>query len=225
MINTSLIPYRALLARQQLLHQHQHKRLASRIHDEICQQLTLLSLQLSLATATSKPPENWTQQCQQWSSMVLALGRSLRDIMNELQPQILDELGLAAALQWFADSYSDRIDCHLVLPETIEEVPPATANELFSVCRDVVNEIFASNGIKNMTIALEQTHDALRLHLRANQEKLELASLASKALDSLSVHERLFCVDGSVETQHDPVKGLVITLSVPLSRQPVPRAA
>jgi hypothetical protein len=35
MVHTSLIPYRALLARQQLLHQHQHKRLAHRIHDEI----------------------------------------------------------------------------------------------------------------------------------------------------------------------------------------------
>src|SRR5580658_5405512 len=120
MVHTSLIPYRALLARQQLLHHHQHKRLARRIHDEISQHLTLLSLQLSLTLAASKPPANWDQQCQKWSSMVLELGHNLRNIIDELQPQILDEFGLGAALQWFVDSCSQGIQCQLLLPETPE---------------------------------------------------------------------------------------------------------
>jgi signal transduction histidine kinase len=225
MIHTSLIQSRALLARQQLLHQQQHKRLARRIHDEISQHLTLLSLQLSLALADPHPPPNWAQQCQKWSSMVLELGQNLRHIMNELQPRILDEFGLAAALQWFVHSCSKNIECLLLLPETPVTLHPAAANELFSVCRDIVSEVFVSNGITEVTIELEQTHDVLQLHLSTNQKNPELAALASRALDALSVHERLFCVDGSVETDLDPAKGVAITLCLPVSRQPVAHAA
>jgi len=225
MVHTSLIQSRALLARQQLLHQHQHKRLARRIHDEISQHLTLLSLQLSLALADSKLSAHWEQQCQQWSSMVLELGQSLRSIMNELQPRILDEFGLAAALQWFAHSGPKGLECHLLLPEAPVALPPAAANELFALCRDIVNEVFASNGITEVTIAVEPTDEMLRLHLRTNQKNPEMASLASKALDALSVHERMFCVDGTVEIQQDPAKSLTITLSLPVGRQPVAHAA
>ena len=111
MVNTSLNQYRALLARQQLLHQQQHKRLARRIHDEVSQQLTLLSLQLSLARADEKPPANWAQTCQKWSLMVLELGQNLRTIVNELQPRIMDDLGLGAALQWYAHSNPKGVHC------------------------------------------------------------------------------------------------------------------
>jgi len=225
MIHTSLIPYRALLARQQLLHQHQHKRLAHRIHDEISQQLTLLSLQLSLALATAKPPDDWEKQCQQWSSMILKLGHNLRNIIDELQPQILDEFGLSAALQWFAESSPQGIECRVVMPVTPEAIPPATANEIFAICRDIVHEVFATNGIKKLTIAVEQSHDWVRVRLRADQENQELTASASRTLDALSVHERLFCVDGSVETREDPANRLAITLSVPTHHQPVSHAA
>src|SRR5580692_9198591 len=129
MVNSSLIQYRALIARQQLLQQQQHKRLARRIHDDVCQQLTLLSLQLSLALSDAKSQARWAQHCQQWSTMVMELGQNMRHILNELQPRILDDLGLAAALQWYARSSPGSIHCELLLPEAPVALPPVAANE------------------------------------------------------------------------------------------------
>jgi two-component system sensor histidine kinase UhpB len=225
MVDSSLIQYRALLARQQLLHQQQHKRLARRIHDDISQQMTLLSLQLSLALTDSKTQANWSKNCKQWSDLVLTVGQNLRNIINELQPRILDELGLAAALQWYANSSPKGIQCQLLLPEAPVSLPPSAANELFSICRDVVSDVFGPHGITEATFEVEQKHDLLYLHLRTHQQNLELAALISKALDALSIHERLSCVDGSVETHQDPAHGLSITLSLPVSRQAVSHAA
>jgi two-component system sensor histidine kinase UhpB len=225
MVNTSLNQYRALLARQQLLHQQQHKRLARRIHDDISQQLTLLSLQLSLAVLEEKPPADWTKTCQQWSSLVLELGQNLRNIINELQPRILDDFGLGAALQRFVHSCPNGVQCRLLLPHQPAPLPLSAANELFSICRDIVSDVLAPNGITEATIALEQTNNLLRLHVRVNHDNPALGPLASKALDALSVHERLFCVDGGIEVHEDGGKGLVITLSLPASRPTVSRAA
>jgi signal transduction histidine kinase len=223
MVNTSLIPYRALLVQQQLLHQRRHKRLASRIHGDLCQQLTLMSLQLSLALAADKPPANWAEQCERWSSMVLRLGRELRDIINELQPPILDEFGLAAALQWFA-SCPAGIECSLVVPKAPRPVPASAANELFEVFRDIVNDVFLPGGVKKMAITLDQTPDAVRLHLHPTQIEPGV-TLSPKALDGIAVHERLFSLNGSVETRPDPAVGFTVTLSLPLKREPMSRAA
>jgi signal transduction histidine kinase len=224
MVNSSLIQYRALLARQQLLHQQQHKRLARRIHDDISQQMTLLSLQLSLALTDTKSQDNWAKNCKQWSDLVLSVGQNLRSIINELQPRILDELGLAAALKWYVNSCPNGIQCELLLPDPPVALPPIAANELFALCRDIVGEVFAPNGITEATLAVEQTHDQVHLHLRTQQNS-QLAALISKALDALSIHERLFCLDGAVETHQDPGEGLTITLSMPASREAVSHAA
>lgn len=224
MVNTSLNQYRALIARQQLLHQQQHKRLARRIHDDVSQQLTLLSLQLSLALSEEKPPANWGQMCQKWADIVLELGQNLRTIINEIQPRILDDLGLGAALQWYAHSCPSGVNCKLLLPAQPVSLPPSAANELFALCRDIVNEFLAPNRVTEATIALEQTPELLRLRVRVNEKNSALAPLAAKALDALSVHERLFCLDGDVEIQND-AKGVAITMSLRAGRQPVSHAA
>jgi signal transduction histidine kinase len=225
MVNTSLNQYRALMARQQLLHQQQHKRLSRRIHDEVSQQLTLLSLQLSLARTEEDPPANWGHMCQQWAGLVLELGQNLRIIINELQPRIMDDLGLGAALQWYAHSNPKGVHCALVLPHQPANLPASAANELFSICRDIVNEFLAPNGIKETTITLEQTEEMVRLQVRVSETNAALATTASKVLDALSANERMFCVDGGVEIQEDAVKGLEINLTIPASRQPVSHAA
>jgi len=104
-------------------------------------------------------------------------------------------------------------------------MPPATGNELFAICRDIVNEAFVANEVQRMTIAIEQTNDRLQVHLRADQENPELASLASKTLEDLAAQERLFCLEGSIRIHHNSATELAITICVPVGRQSVSDAA
>jgi two-component system sensor histidine kinase UhpB len=225
MTNTPLIQARALLARQQLLQQQQNKRLARRIHDDICQHMTLLTLQLSMSSSHSTPPANWAQSCKDWSALVMNLGQNLRSIMNELQPRIVDEMGLGAALQRFACSSPHGINCDLLLPAEPVNLPPTAANEVFAICRDLFSELLAPNGITDAIIELEQSGEVLRLQVRPSDPNSTLAPLVAAALDSLSIHERLFCMDGTVETQEDPEKGLTISLSMPANFEMAPQPA
>ena len=224
-LNTSLVQCRALLARQHLHQQQQHKRLARRIHDDIVQSLTLLSLQLSLAQMDGKAPANWAQSCKQWSDTILQLGQKLREITNELRPRILDELGLAAALQRYAQSSPKGLACRLVVDGDAVALAPSAANELFSISRDVIELVLTPNGVTALTIRLEQTRDLLRLHLCADKKSASQAPVASKAPDALSIHERLFCLDGGVEINQEPGRGLTVILAVPVSREAVSHAA
>src|SRR5271168_1782061 len=136
-MNTSLKQARSLLERQQLLNQQQHKQLARKINDEVSQKMTLLALQLSLASSENSPPENWAVNCKDWAGLVMELGQSVREITNELQPRIFDEFGLADALRWFANSSAKDLCCCCTFTAPNEDVSlePFAANELFGICR------------------------------------------------------------------------------------------
>ncbi|HEX3717352.1 MAG TPA: histidine kinase [Verrucomicrobiae bacterium] len=225
MFNTSLIQFRALLARQQSLQQQHHKRIARRLHDEVSQRLTLLSLQLSLATLDQIPPENWAQKCKDWNKMALELGGILRDVTNELRPRILDDVGLVGALQWFANSCPKGILCDLTTPEDPVTLPPVAANEVFTLCREIVNDVFAPNGVIGVAIDLEQAPNLVRLQLRVLSTRAGATPLTTQALDALSIHERLMCLDGNAVVDEHPGKGFAVTVFLQATRHDVPSAA
>jgi two-component system sensor histidine kinase UhpB len=225
MVNSSLIQFRALMARQQSLQQQHHRRLTRRVHDDVSQKLTLLALQLSLATLEPKPPANWTQKCEEWSNMVMDLGRVLRDITNELRPRILDDLGLVAALHWFANSCPEGISCQLITPNEPVVLPPFAANEVFALCREIVTDFFAPNGVTEMSTELDQEADLLRIRLRVQTVKSGSDPLTVQGLDALSIHERLACVDGTAVADQQPGRGFAVTLSVQTARRAVSTAA
>jgi signal transduction histidine kinase len=153
------------------------------------------------------------------------LGQKLREIINDLQPRIVDELGLVAALQGYSHSSPKGIACRLIPDAKPVALPPAAANELFSICRDVIEFALVPNGVSEVTIQLEQTANLLRLFLRADEKSAGQESAASKALDDLAINERLFCLDGGVQVVHEPGQGLALILTVPVSGEAVSHAA
>jgi len=215
MVNTSSTQARALLARQLVLNQQQHKRLARKIHDEISQKMTLLSLQISLAATENSPPVNWAGDCQDWANLVMELGQSIREITSELQPRIVDEHGLTAALRWFVQFSAKNICCAFSASNEDIALEPFAANELFGICREIVTNILVPAGVARVEIELEQTDGAIRLHLRVNDNEAGRESITEKALESIAMHERLLCLEGSAELNHSAEAGCVISLSVP----------
>jgi signal transduction histidine kinase len=205
------------MARQQLLNQRQHKRLARKIHDEVSQKLTLMALQMSLVSENNQPA-SWSLNCKEWSQIVIDLGHSVREITNELQPRILDEFGLAAALQWFAQAVSKDIACAYRMPQEDILLPPFAANELFGVCREIVMEILVPHRVPQVELETEQTEGLLRLHIRAHDNNEASDRVTESSLDSLAIHERLLCLDGTAELNWAPESGSTITLSLPAHR-------
>jgi signal transduction histidine kinase len=225
-MNTALIQTRSLLERQQLLNQQQHKHLTRKIHDEISQKMTLLALQLSLASSENGPPENWAGNCKDWASIVMELGQSVREITSELQPRIIDEFGLADALRGFAQSSARDLCCccTFIAPHEDISLEPFAANELFGICREIVADIFVPAGVARVTIELEQRDETVLLHLRVNDDELGQERITEGALDAIAMHERLLCLDGAAELNYSTDTGSVVTLSVP-ANQPMACAA
>jgi signal transduction histidine kinase len=214
MHNSHSIEFRALLVQQQSLQQQQRKRLARKIHDQVSQKLTLLSLQLSLALLDQKPPANWAQKCKDWNTTALELGAILREITGELRPRILDDNGLVDALEWFSNSCPKGICCQFARPNAEVTLPAAASNEVFALCREIVTDFFAPSGVTQIRIELEETNHWLRLRLVVLVTKADSLPIAVHGLDPLFMQDRLTCVDGNAEVDAQPGKGFSVTLCV-----------
>jgi signal transduction histidine kinase len=71
------------------------RRLAQALHDELGQ--TLSALRLNWDAFQDAPPALRPQQCERLGALVVTANRQIRNVLGELRPPLLDELGLAAA--------------------------------------------------------------------------------------------------------------------------------
>ncbi|HKR07669.1 MAG TPA: histidine kinase [Gemmatimonadaceae bacterium] len=99
-IRTSAEQLRALASRLQKVREEERTEVAREIHDELGQALT--GLKLDVAWMKSRLPRDH-EVMSQCVSVIQRIDQTLdavRRIATELRPSVLDQLGLAAALEW-----------------------------------------------------------------------------------------------------------------------------
>jgi signal transduction histidine kinase len=208
-----------ILARQQLLNQRQHKRLARKIHDDVSQKMTLLALQLSLAA--TEQPKDWEKNCKYWADLVMDLGLAIREITAELQPRVQGENDFVPAFKWLANTSSKKISCDVIAAKSNISTPPLIGNELFSICREVLADFLVPSKVPQVEIQIDLVDDCVRVQLRAANAPGGEASITDATLESLGVQDRMGSLDGTAELTHPEAGGTLLTLTAPI-RQPVP---
>lgn len=209
-----------LLERQQLLHHQQQKHLARKIHDDVSQKMTLLSLQLSMAATDESPPRDWAKTCQDWANLLMDTGRAMREIINELQPRVVDEYGLTSALRWFAQTLAKLTCCTVTVPPEDVCLDPFVGNELFAICREVVLNVLIPAQAPRIEIELQQDDESMRILIRPTPAEAGAPLISPLSLHGMAVPERLLCLNGTAA-----MDGSVLILSVPSVRPAVQAAA
>lgn len=209
MVNTSLSETRTDAERQELLNQTFRKRLARKIHDDISQKLTLLSLQLSLAATEEAPPANWSTTCEEWGDLVMDLGQAVRQILTNLEPRVTDELGLLRALHSLSQSLTGKIHCTLHAPAQPISLPPRVGEELFLLCREIVTDILIPGKAPSVEFKLEQKDGSVAVQVRA------AGFLTEYAMETICARQRLQCLDGTVALNTSESALTIVTFSVP----------
>jgi signal transduction histidine kinase len=212
----------SLLVRRQSLLAEQHQRLARRVHDEITQKLTLLALQLSFESTEEESPPEWKQKCRDWSATVNDLCQSARQITDELQPRLLDQVGLMAVLQWYARTHGTDLRFSFTPPCQAIPLPPGIAAELFTICRELLTQLYPRIGASHVDIQAEEADGLFWLHLMGDDNGFGRTSDPERDLDVLSLHERVTRMGGSVQLSTAPGSGTSIVLSFKASVPAVP---
>jgi signal transduction histidine kinase len=101
------------------------------------------------------------------AAMVEDASRQIRTISHLLHPPLLDEVGLASALRWYVEGFSERskIDAKLDIPQTFASLSKEMELSIFRVVQECLTNIHRHAGSPTAEIRIIQDDACLRVEI------------------------------------------------------------
>jgi signal transduction histidine kinase len=204
---------RSLSARTTTILEEERARVAREIHDELGQQLTVLKFEASAwESGKRKPtPGGLTKE-------IDTAIQTVRRIATELRPVILDQYGLAAAVEWHSQEFSRRtgIACKCLI-QGCEKIPDRLSIPVFRILQEGLTNVARHSGASEVEIQLVHTGNRLDLELRDNGSGIPPATEErSESLGLAGMRERALSVGGAVMVSSVDGQGTLLSASFPL---------
>jgi PAS domain S-box-containing protein len=211
---------RNLSAHQRTVREEERTRIAREIHDELGQTLTALTMDLAWLKnhlpAKAKPLH---EKLHQMSKLAGTTIETVHRIATELRPGLLDDLGLAAAIEWQAADFQNRsgIACEAVLAADDLELDRDLATALFRIFQETLTNIARHSGATRVEVSMEKREERIVLTVADNGRGItKKQSEDDRAFGIIGMRERAHLWGGELHIKGSRGKGTRITVDLPL---------
>ena len=211
---------RALATHLQSVREEEQTRIAREIHDELGQALT--GLKMDLTWLLNRLPEAQKPLVNKAKSMFHLIDNtihSVRRIATGLRPEVLDEVGLTAAIAWQAREFQRRsgIRCAVELPASTVEVDRDRSTALFRIFQEVLTNVARHANATRVDVNLKAEFGTLVLQVQDNGKGIQDEAMGNaKSLGLLGMRERALLLKGKVDITGARGKGTCVSVSIPL---------
>ncbi len=213
---------RELAAYQEKLKEDERKRIAREIHDELGQ--TLLALRLDVAMLHARTADQHPRLHDKAGVALRYIDttmRSIRSIMNNLRPPVLD-LGLHAAMEWQVNEFRrmSGTPCELVIDSAELKLDDAHATAVFRVLQESLTNIVRH--ARATSVRVELKVDAHKLHMAVRDNGIGMyPSDRRKAhrFGLVGMEERICALGGELRIDTVPGSGTGVYVTMPLAFQ------
>ena len=212
-----------LTAHLQVVREEERRRIAREIHDELGQALTALNMDVHWVG--SRLPEDYQALKDKADAMANLIGttvQSVRRICSELRPGILDDFGLAAAIEWQLGEFANRTG---IAVELRAEPPDLVVSEnlsiaLFRIFQEALTNATRHAQATRLQVDLREASGCLSLRVSDNGIGLgEGSSQAKKTFGLLGIRERVRDFGGRLDLGPAPGGGTYLEVKVPAGRK------
>jgi signal transduction histidine kinase len=216
---------RALAAHLQSVREEERIHIAREIHDELGQALTGLKYDIgSLAKGSAKDDPEAAERTQGLSQAIDRIINSVRRIASGLRPEVLDEIGLAAALEWQAREFQRRtgIRCTVDVKAGFADPDRERSTALFRIFQELLTNVARHANASRVKASLSD-EGALALNVEDNGRGIKDVEIESPtSLGFMGLRERVLAFGGTIEVQGEEGKGTKVSVSIPMTAlQPV----
>lgn len=223
---------RALLRQVITAQEDERKRIARELHDEIMQSLTALLYALETAAQASDQGEQTRLTSQMWSLAQTTLDE-VHNLIHDLRPTLLDNLGLFSALRWLVDQRltSAGVEVQFTrngLPLSGEEpasrLPQDVEIALFRVLQEAISNVAEHARARRVAINFEFEPGQVSVTVEDDGIGFDLDEVArspdmKRGLGLMSIWERMELVAGKVIVSSSPGEGTTLSIHAPLPEE------
>lgn len=195
-------------------------RIAREIHDELGSLLTALKMDLSWLNKQLLADLSLCHEKIAVMNRYLDDGiGSVRKIIADLRPTILDHLGLLAAIDWKIDEFREQndIQCILTAPENNIAMDEGRDIAVFRIMQEALTNIALHSRATHVTLDVETSENSLMMKMTDNGCGMTKAQMQkSGKYGILGMHERARHFGGEVEIVSEPGKGTTLVLNMHL---------
>jgi signal transduction histidine kinase len=157
-----------LNARITSLRDEERRHIARELHDSVGQLLAAITMNSAVVEAESpKLSSDAAKRLCENAAMVAEASKQIRTISHLLHPPLLDEAGLASALRWYVEGFSERsrIDAKLDIPREFPGLSKEMELSIFRVVQECLTNIHRHAGSPTAGIRIIQDDACLRVEI------------------------------------------------------------
>lgn len=213
---------RALSMRLQAVREEESIRIAREIHDELGGALTGLKMDLSWVgkRLSGQSRAAVQQKLQSALELIDETVVKVRNISTELRPSVLDDLGLAAAIEWQAREFQRRteIRCEMVSLQEETALGPERSTAVFRIFQEILTNVARHARASAVEVRMEERGGCLVLEVSDDGRGIEEGKVAAAtSIGLLGMRERAMIFGGQVEVVGAEGRGTTVTVRVPLA--------
>ncbi len=218
---------RALSANLQSAREEERAHIAREIHDELGQILTAVKMDISLLSDSiteAKNEENWdvVLELKSIDKLIDDLIYKVRNIATELRPDVLDHLGLVAAIEWQSHEFQfrNRIECTFThnISNIILSEEQKTA--IFRIFQEALTNVVRHSNATKVDVILNKEQNDLTLKVKDNGRGITEKELTNiKSIGIIGMRERSFILGGEISIFSKENEGTTVLLKIPLSAE------
>jgi two-component system, NarL family, sensor histidine kinase UhpB len=215
---------RALAARLQQAREEEAIRIARELHDQLGRCLTTIKMDLNLiermvsGQQTTEAIRSISEKTHQMQEAIDEVVHVVRKISTELRPGILDDLGLAAAIEWQANDVQRRsgVLCTLNITEEDVDLSREQATAVFRIFQEILTNVARHSKAGKIWVHLDAQDQMLTLEVEDDGIGISPEALQQpQALGLLGMRERAAIFGGNVEIAGIPGKGTTVIVRMP----------
>ncbi len=144
---------------------------------------------------------------------------AVRKELGQALAGVLDQLGLAAAIEWQADDFQTKtgIKCHVSVSGSDARLNGALRTACFRIFQEALTNILRHARATAIEVALERSEEQLQLRVEDNGRGIAAEAIANQRSKGLAgMRERAARLGGDVVLSAHAPHGTTVTLRLPL---------
>ena len=201
---------------------------AREIHDELGQLLTALKIDVSwVAKRLPEVEASLAEKTRAMYELIDKAIQTVKRISSELRPGLLDDLGLAAAIEWQTQELGKRTDIDFEFRASPKEIRlnRDLSTAIFRICQEALTNVVRHSDATKVKLTLQEKNGGILLRISDNGKGIEEEHLSDpKALGLIGMKERARFWGGEVKITGIRGKGTVVVVSILLKSTQIPNA-